>query len=298
MTFSVATLLIAASLISFWPGRNAAPGMPAAMAQQRADTARPAVIVESPRDEPSVQDKLNKRIDVDFIEAPLKDVAQILQEATGIQFVLRQKKLEEASVSIDTPVTRSLKGVRVSTLLDLLLADLELTYFEKDGLLLITTPEDAESNLETRVYDCRDLLAMAAPDIAKPSSAPATPAGAAATPPGGPQNADHPLLQGKPMTNFNPPGGGNTPGRFAGRNSRSQPPTESEKRTDQLIELIEGTVRPDSWDDVGGPGAIDAYNGLFVVSQTAKVHEDVEHVLDMLRKAAGLEAAKGARVVR
>ena len=57
-------------------------------------------------------------------------------------------------------------------------------------------------------------------------------------------------------------------------------------------------MKPDSWDDVGGPGAIDAYNGLFVVSQTAKVHEQVEHVFDMLRKAAGLEAVKGAKVVR
>ncbi len=35
MTFSVAaTLLLAASLITFWPGRNAAPGRPAAIAQQ------------------------------------------------------------------------------------------------------------------------------------------------------------------------------------------------------------------------------------------------------------------------
>ena len=92
-------------------------------------------------------------------------------------------------------------------------------------------------------------------------------------------------------------GGSGMGGSFA-RSGREPPQTELEKRTDQLIELITSTVRPDSWDDVGGPGAIDAYNGLFVVSQTAKVHEHVEHVLDMLRKAAGLEAAKGAKVVR
>ena len=38
---------------------------------------------------------------------------------------------------------------------------------ERDGLILITTPEDAESRLEIRVYDCRDLLAMPTPDLEK-----------------------------------------------------------------------------------------------------------------------------------
>ena len=66
-------------------------------------------------------------------------------------------------------VRKHLKRVRVTTLLDLLLDELELTYLDRDGLILITTPEDAESKLQIRVYDCRDLLAMANPGAAKPS---------------------------------------------------------------------------------------------------------------------------------
>ena len=36
------------------------------------------------------------------------------------------------------------------------------------------------------------------------------------------------------------------------------------KTNHSVIELITCTVKPDSWDDVGGPGSISAYNGLFV----------------------------------
>jgi general secretion pathway protein D len=74
--------------------------------------------------------------------------------------------------------------------------------------------------------------------------------------------------------------------------------TELERRTIQLIEVITGSVTPDSWDHVGGPGSICAYNGLFTVSQTDNAHRQVEHLLDMLRKAAGLDVAKGAKVMR
>ena len=45
----------------------------------------------------------------------------------------------------------------------------------------------------------------------------------------------------------------------------------------------------------GGPGAIDAYNGLFVVSQTAEVHTQVEHLFDMLRQAIELDGGKSAQ---
>src|SRR5262245_7757509 len=88
----------------------------------------------------SLQEKLNQRIDLDVVEMPLRDVFELLRRDTGLQFLLQMKKLEEASVSSDTPITKNLNQVRLATLLDLMLADLELTYIEKDGLILITTP--------------------------------------------------------------------------------------------------------------------------------------------------------------
>jgi hypothetical protein len=42
----------------------------------------------------------------------------------------------------------------------LILGEAALAYVIEDNVLLITTPEDAGSQLVTHVYDCRDLLAL------------------------------------------------------------------------------------------------------------------------------------------
>ena len=73
----------------------------------------------------------------------------------------------------------------------------------------------------------------------------------------------------------------------------SQPRSEYDRRVDDLIELVISIVESQSWDDVGGPGAIDAYSGLVVVAQTDEVHKKVERLFDMLREAAGLEVKPG-----
>lgn len=55
----------------------------------------------------------------------------------------------------------------------------------------------------------------------------------------------------------------------------------------QLIELIERTIRPDFWDVHGGPGSIIYYRPLMalVVSATSEVHGNVGGVLGALRRA-------------
>ena len=60
-----------------------------------------------------------------------------------------------------------------------------------------------------------------------------------------------------------------------------------------LIDLIQNTVQPPSWDTQGGPGSIRSLGGdtagepMLVVSQTADVHEEVESLLNTLH-ARGL----------
>lgn len=56
---------------------------------------------------------------------------------------------------------------------------------------------------------------------------------------------------------------------------------------DPLIDLITATVSPDSWDEAGGPGALDLMNSrgirALVVSQTMLVHDEVLALLTGLR---------------
>ncbi len=219
------------------------------------------------RHQPTVDEKLNRRIDAQFVEMPLRNAIQALQKETEIQFYLRAKRLEEASVSPDTPVTIDLKNLPARTVLELLLSELELTYLEKDGLILITTPEDAESQLDVRVYDCRDLLQMGGPTIAATKSA----------------NESVQNTKSNPIEGC----GSVTPARL-----------KSGTKQEQLQELITVNVAADTWERVGGPGAISEFNGLVVVTQTATVQRKVQELLDMLREAAGLGVPKSGKVVR
>jgi len=294
-TFSVAaTLLVAASLVIFWPGRNAAPGR--AMAHAQSSAAAPGSAgaqQEPPKEQASakksqqsaadrIESELSKETSIDVVEQPLRDVMLMLAEKHSIPIVLSQKKLDEASVPSDTPVTKTLRGIQLRSALKLILKDLELTYVIRDEVLQITTPEDAESQLVIRVYDCRDLLAMQAPAGAD-KFVPRARAG---------QRGGGPGLRG----GLGGPGG--KAADSAEEKDRERPVSEHDLRAERLMNIIMTSVKADSWDEVGGPGSISEYNGLIVVTQTDEVHETVERVFDMLRQAAGLEAAKGTKVVR
>ncbi len=107
-----------------------------------------------------------------------------------------------------------------------MLKELNLTYVIKEGVVMITTQEEAESTLETRVYPVGDLVL--------------------------PPNA----------------------------------PADAQADFDSLIELITSTVKPTSWDAVGGPGSIAPFpnNLTLTISQTEEVHEAIDALLDRLRQ--------------
>src|SRR5262245_33089484 len=131
--------------------------------------------------EPSrTTDAIHRQMDLEFKETALKDVAAVLSDRTGVTFHLRARARHDAGVNLDAPVTGSFRNMKLGTILDLVLSDLDLTYVDAEEAVLITTNDDAESRLVTRVYDCRDLLA--APPAAGPA-APAGPPAAAAAPP-------------------------------------------------------------------------------------------------------------------
>jgi hypothetical protein len=343
-TFSVAAMvLIAAGFAIFWPGRNAGPGLAEAVAQAPADqNQKSAGVVTEDR---SLEATLNKRIDAEFVETPLKDALVYLRDQANMPIYVKGKKVEEAGINLDQPITVNLKQVRLSTFLELKLEEIGLVFFEKDGLLVITSREDAESTLEIRVYDCRDLLAMpepggrlrdvgSAPHVsptlptrgttpvpslpggspyppnpppAPPSTIPVSPLPGNSTPARVPRPADAaPALPNSVLPQFAPAdvvaqqggfGGGDFGGGGFGGQAPAKPLTEHEQRAQRLIDLIMTNVDPDSWTDMGGAGSISEYHGLIVVTQTAQTHKKVEHVLNMLRQAAGLESPQG-NVVR
>jgi beta-lactamase regulating signal transducer with metallopeptidase domain len=73
-----------------------------------------------------------------------------------------------------------------------------------------------------------------------------------------------------------------------GEGKRFAPPPVKDAKADfePLIELIQTTIAPHSWDETGGPGSISAFdtNLSLVVSQTQDVHEQIADLLTQLRR--------------
>jgi len=179
---------------------------------------------------------LAQRASMDFKETPLKDVVQSLSEQFGVPIRLVVKKLEEAGVSPDTPITARIENLPLESSLRIILKEHELGFTIRDNVIVITTPEDLESDLITRVYPVLDLVTR---HVANPQDGKATTV------------ADY----------------------------------------DSLIEVITATLDPDSWDDVGGPGAIDCLDnaGALIVSQIRDTHRQIDSLLTALRQAKALQ---------
>ena len=234
--------------------------------------------------EPSrAADVLSRQLDLEFKETPLKDVASSLSDRTGTTFFVRARALNDAGINLDAPVTGSFRHMKLGAVLDLLLSELDLTYVDADEAVLITTPDDAESRLVARVYDCRDLMAgpLAVGPIAPPNAI-----GAA---PGAPRTDATPQALSLQQSHTPPAiGCGSIQGAW-----------KVEGPAGQLIHVLTNGVDVQSWSEVGGPGTISEYRGLFVVTQTARTHDKVERLLNQLREASGLADAAGkAKVVR
>src|SRR5207248_6498552 len=63
----------------------------------------------------------------------------------------------------DTPITKVLKGVTLKSALKLILHDLGLAYIVRDEVLLITSKEEADTYLVTKVYPVGDLVVPIVP---------------------------------------------------------------------------------------------------------------------------------------
>lgn len=115
-----------------------------------------------------IEEALARAGSVDYVDTPLSDVAADLRNRLGVSVVLDRTTLSDAGITSDTPVTASIRGASFRSLLHLLLHDLKVTWIIRNEVILITTQEEAESQVETRLYPVLDLVAAsgATPDKA------------------------------------------------------------------------------------------------------------------------------------
>ncbi len=100
-----------------------------------------------------------KSTGLDFTQEPLENVVNFLQNEYEIPIQLDLPALEDAGLTPDEHVTLQVTNVSLRSALRLLLKQKQLTYVIRDEVMIITTPEEAESELVVCVYDVRDILA-------------------------------------------------------------------------------------------------------------------------------------------
>ena len=185
--------------------------------------------VRLPADEPAttaeVRQALQAPLELDYRDTPLQQIAKELHTKLDVLVYLDAKALADAGLGTDLPVTFTISDVSATAAIALMLKTLQLTTMVRHGVLIITTPEEAENNLDTRVYAVADLVALG--------------------------------MHGEGPFDF-----------------------------DSLIDMIKSTVKPTTWDDVGGPGSIapcESGINAIVVSQNDQVHDGIENLLAELR---------------
>lgn len=128
-----------------------------AFAQEKADEHKLAVVDYKSLNPPVLKLRLalDATIAFDFLDCPLRDVMEEVQERHGINIHIDRTALRGEGIGTDEPITLQVDGITFRSALRLLLRDLNLTYVIENEVLLITTQSVAEDVVETRVYELR-----------------------------------------------------------------------------------------------------------------------------------------------
>ena len=220
--------------------------------------------------------RLEEFLTAEYNNVPLNEFLASVCDKLKIQFILDRPALRDATIDPATaPVDIKLQHVRAKMLLELALGEFNLNYVVDDGILRVSTMDKLNSQLITRVYDCRAILNVdpKAEPIDKRDANGAAFRQSAFDGEASSTNGTRSLFQ---LIQASPP--------VLSPAKQSHASTPAEK----LIDVICTTIASPTWSSVGGQGTICEYNGLLVVSQTQEVQQQVA---DLLEQIAGKLAA-------
>lgn len=184
-------------------------------------------------------------------DTTLENALAYLRAKSGANIIVNWKALEYAGVPRLARVQITLnKPVTFRRLLTLVLEtaspQVPLAYEVEDNVISITTQVEADKHMVTRIYPIDDLLITPVP------VAPAK---------------------------FDLAGGGSGGGSIGNFQSDRQASTLQDEKTaraktgEEFIQLVITNIRPEIWQQNGGPASIALHNGKLVVTAPLSVHE-------------------------
>ena len=188
--------------------------------------------------------------------------------------------LDNADIEPTTPINMdAVESIPVLAALELMLKSVsggfaELGYSVENGIITIATVYSLPSKLDTLVYDITDLLGRSADYRTQP------PTGGG----GGASSLD------------NVSGGFQDSGGSDDTQDRTQLSQEAGDRASGLVLLIQRTIDPESWEELGGEGSVTIYGTKkLIVRQTSEIHGKIDKLLEKLRKSLGYQVSIEAR---
>lgn len=115
---------------------------------------------KSSKAEERISAELDKQTEIDFQDQPLTDVVTFLADFHNIPIIIDTEALTEEGIATDTPVTRTLTGIKLRSALKIILQPLQLSYVIEDEVMKITTLTKEKDRLQTRVYPVGDLVVI------------------------------------------------------------------------------------------------------------------------------------------
>jgi hypothetical protein len=205
----------------------------------------------------AVERALAKPVKIEFIETPLKDVAEKLSKQTGLNVLLDAKAINDAGGTVDMPITRQLAGISLKSALRLMLSEHELNFIDvNNSTLMITSAAVAKESFVTRTYEVHDLLRPASKND-----------------PGSPFDDIIDAITGiVAPTSWNDQGGAGSIAPFDTQLVISQTREIHEEIADLLVTIRQCRDEPGEYRD-GGPGA---HSG-----PEAKIYESLQKTLDL-----------------
>ncbi len=199
-----------------------------------------------------------KQLSVDNVA--LSRVIEFLRDTSGANIVVNWRVLEGAGVARETPVSIQVRELTLRKMLRLVLDQASpntfLVYNVDANVIEITSQEEADKQLVTKVYVVDDLVM---PDMKQ------------VTPP----QMDLSTVT-KNGTTSGGSGAGNSSGSIFTTDAASNVPEDTtEKRGEDLAKMVREVVRPAIWRENGGPASIRYFTGKLIVTAPISIHEAI-----------------------
>jgi general secretion pathway protein D len=205
---------------------------------------------------------------VEYRDTPLAEVFEDIARRGDFNLDVNYRALEALGIDRNTPVALRLRDVSFARLLRQVIESVApppslLDYTAREGVVTVTSKEAINQDVFSKVYDIRDLLIVLTPI----------------------------QIQNQQFGQVRSADRGNSQNPFQGGGSTTPEDLEDQQQEllDDLVELMEQTITPDSWISAGGNGSVNDFNGTLIVTQTDENHRRIDSLFKQLREAQSVQ---------